>query len=157
MFVSLVSQDHYERYMVYLQQAYLGEQAQYGIGFFVYLLMYSLLYLSVVNRENFPALTLLFVMWIALRWSSNHLLYLDRVEIIVNALLICGMVERKARGWQRQPRTVALICIVFLGLYGTLTNLGPAGEPTRSAPMNKSDLVLYFSSPYLPYKFFWNE
>lgn len=155
-FYFMVSPDQYERYLSYSQDAHLGESAQYGVGFFIYLLMYFLLYLSVLNEKNFWPLTFLFFLWMSLRWLSNHIYYLDRIEIIINALFLYGMLERKAVGWKSHVRLLASTSLVFLGLYGTLINLSQADAGVRSMPMSKDEIVTD-SSPYIPYKFFWDE
>lgn len=152
----LVSPGQLEKYSSYLEGAQMGEQAPYGLGFFVYLGMYLLLYLSVVNQKNVLPLTALFLFWITMRWTSNYVLYLDRVEIIVNALLLFGILERKLGGWRRQAQGLALTCLVLLGLYGTLSGLEQTDNSTRSAHALDAESMAYVS-PYVPYRFFWNE
>lgn len=151
----LVSPGQYEKYSFYLNATPDGAEVPYGIGFFVFLLMYFLLYLSVLTRKNFLPLTALFLFWVTIRWASNHILYLDRVEIIISALLLYGMMEKKLGGWQEHAQSLALACLMIIGLYGTLTGLEQADNSTRAAQIPDQEML--YTSPYVPYKFFWNE
>jgi hypothetical protein len=152
----LVSPGQYEKYSSYLTGVQNAEEVPYGLGFFVYLAMYLLLYLSVVNQRNVMPLTALFLFWITMRWTSNYILYIDRLELIVNALLLFWILEKKLGGWQRQAQGLALTCLVLLGLYGTLTGLEQTDNSTRGAHALDAESMAYVS-PYVPYKFFWNE
>lgn len=152
----LVSPGQIEKYVGYIEQARAGSEASYGVGFFILILLYFLLYLSAVTKKNFLPLTALFLSWITIRWLSNHILFLDRIEIIVNALMLYGIVEKRIAGWQRQTQAAALICLTFLSLYGTLDGLEKSDAGARGME-TLDDKIAANTSPYIPYKFFWNE
>jgi hypothetical protein len=145
-----------EKYASYLDDGQKNDAVPYGVGFFIYILMYVLLYLSVISRKNFLTLTALFLFWISLRWTSNYILYVDRVELIVNALLLYGFLEKKLVGWQRQVQGLAVTGLIFIGLNGTLSGLENVDNSTRGAHVPNAATLTY-DSPFVPYKFFWDE
>ena len=125
-----------------------------SLSFVLGLPLYLLLYISAVNKKNRLGLTLLFAVWLIARWLTSVFTLVGRVETIINCLLLFSVIEFALTGWRHQLRKVALTGLTVMWLFGTL--LGLAEENSIMAGLGVSD-DMYLMSPYIPYKFFWNE
>ena len=150
---ALVSPTQYDQYLGYLDALSVERDVDYGMGFVASLVLYALLYISALNKSNFTKLSALFFAWISIRWASNLFLFVDRIEVIINAILLFLIAESELIGWRRQVHNVALVALISLSLYGTLMGLEQADKGSRASILN----VNYFMSPYVPYKFIWEN
>lgn len=141
------------KYMVYVEE-FNTVSTTTNRGFFFSLPLYILLYLSVANKTNFKDWTLLFFIWLILRCVTAFFAIVGRVEMFVNAIFLFSVIELKLVGWRRQLRSVALVCLIFLWLFGNLLVLSTV-DPVSSEGVDSVNSNLM--SPFNPYKFFWEE
>lgn len=126
------------------------EELKYGLGFYAIQVIYFLLYISVVNKENFTSRTFLFLSWIVLVWATLSFGYVDRLKVVISALFLFLSIECDVVGWRKMVRTYAIISIAMLSLIGSLKSI------EKSSVSNDFDFT-HSMSPFIPYSFFWNE
>lgn len=144
----------YGKYIIYSSEIFSQISDTENRSFIFSLPLYFALYLSVVERENRLRVTSLFLIWLVLRWGTSLFMLVGRVEIIVNALLLFSVVEYDLTGWKRRVRSIALVGLSVMWLYGTLIVL-QKGDPASSGSIALDEDHLM--SPFNPYKFFWEE
>lgn len=125
-----------------------------SLSFILGVPLYLLLYISAVNKQNRVGLTLLFTVWLVARWLTSVFTLFGRVEIIINALLLFSIIELVLVGWKQRLRKIAVIGLTVMWLFGSL--LGLQEETSIMDGLGISD-GLYLMSPYIPYKFIWDE
>lgn len=134
----------------YLDAVTKDQLSQFGFGFYIIQLLYLLFYYSIVKREKFVIQTFFLVTWVAMMWLSLSFAYVDRINIIISALFLFLGIEVDATVRKNQIRIISLAGIVMMGLFGNLT--------TMEGVSNSTELESnYEASPYIPYKFFWEE
>ena len=125
-----------------------------SLSFILGIPLYLLLYVSAVNKSNRVGLTLLFTVWLFARWLTAVFTLFGRVEIIINALLLFSIIELALVGWRHQLRKVAVTGLTVMWLFGSL--LGLQEESSIMDGLGISD-SLYRMSPFIPYKFIWDD
>lgn len=144
----------YGKYLVYSGEFGFEESSATNRSFIFSLPIYFLIYISVVRRVSFLGITSLFLVWFFLRWVTLFFVFVGRVEIIVNALLLFFVIEHVLVGWRSKVRSVALVGLMVMWLSGTLMAL------REEDPVVSGGVVLdenHLMSPFNPYKFFWEE
>lgn len=144
----------YGKYLVYSTELSSEVSSATNKSFIFSLPIYFLLYVSVVEKENFLKITLFFLVWFILRWATTLFVLVSRAEIVINALLLFYVIEYVSVGWRNQIRSVALVGLIVMWLYGTLMLLGEE-DPAVSGSIALDENHLM--SPFNPYKFFWEE
>jgi hypothetical protein len=144
----------YGKYLIYSEELGSNFSDETNRSFYFSLPLYFLLYISVVRKENAFNITSLFLIWFFLRWATTLFMIVGRVELIVNALLLFFVIEHVLSGWRKQIRSVALVSLVIMWLYGNLNVLDRV-DPVSSGGVDLDSTHLM--SPYNPYKFFWDE
>lgn len=144
-----------EKMLLYIALVSAGDQFSSLVGVALRLVLYFLLYLSVVDKGNWRSMTMLFVVWMTLRLATIQFMFIDRVEVIVNALILFSIISLNLGGWRVRLRGVALVCIAILSLYSNLKGLSTSEDFNFRVQtgLNNSQIM----SPYLPYHFFWEE
>lgn len=122
-------------------------------SFYVGLPIYLTLYLSVVRKEGFFKLTILFLIWMILRWLTSMFSLVGRLEIIANALFLFYVVEIHLNGRRKQLRRIAIALLAAMWTYGGIVGL--AAEETIMANLGVIG-DLYLASPFVPYRFLWD-
>jgi hypothetical protein len=118
-------------------------------------LTYLVLLICIADKKNYLVTTGLFLVWLMLRLAMISFVFIDRIEIIISALLLFAALEYKLSGWRSKVRAVALVLVVLGGLYSSIKGLSiPDEELTRGVITLDED---HNMSPYIPYKFFWEE
>ena len=140
----------YGKYLIYSGEFGFEESTATNWSFVFSLPIYFLLYISVVDRKNFLEMSSLFLVWVGLRWVTNTLGFVGRVESIANALLLFLIIEHMLVGWRKQVRSAAILGLTIMWLTGTLLNIEDPVIP--SGPSFNEN---YLSSPFTPYKFLW--
>jgi len=125
-----------------------------SLSFVLAIPLYLLLYVSVVDERNWIRFTLLFSIWFLARWLTSIFTLFGRIEIIINALLLFSIIELPVIGWRQSARRIALIGVTVMWLFGSL--LGLYEEDAILAGMGVSE-GLYAMSPFIPYKFLWDD
>lgn len=125
-----------------------------SLSFFLGVPLYLMLYISAVNKRNSVGLTLLFTVWLVARWLTSVFTLFGRVEIIINALLLFSLIELVLVGWRQRLRKIAVAGLTVMWLVGSL--LGLQEESSIMDGLGVSD-GLYLMSPYIPYKFIWDD
>ena len=150
----LLSDARLLQYVTYLAVIDTADTAQFGAGLIALFALYVAIYLCTISRSNFGLLTFLLVAWLGLRLLSTHFLFVDRIEVVINLVLLYLMVGYTPVGQVKVIRTVAILLLVMLNLYGTLSGL----EQSDQAAADGFDAdPSRFRSTYLPYKFIWDE
>jgi EpsG family len=144
----------YGKYMVYSEAFDSNESQATSKSFIFSLPLYLMLYISVVNRKNLLGVTSLFLVWFLVRWTTSQFMLVGRIEIIVNALLLFSVIEYSLISWRGRLRSIALVGLTVMWLYGTLTVLGDEGSLLAGSAAQRES---YLMSPFNPYKFFWEE
>jgi hypothetical protein len=142
------------RYLAYLDILAPDVKTTVSLSFILGIPLYLLLYLSAVNKRNRVGLTLLFTVWLFARWLTSIYTLFGRVEMIINALLLFSMIELALVGWRRQLRKVAVTGLTVMWLFGSL--LGLQEESSIMDALGTWD-TLYQASPFIPYKFIWDD
>jgi hypothetical protein len=140
----------YGKYLIYSGEFGFEESLATNWSFVFSLPIYFLLYISVVHRKNFLEMSSLFLVWVGLRWVTNTLGFVGRVESIVNALLLFLVIEQILVGWRKQVRSAAILGLTIMWLTGTLINIEDPVIP--SGPSFNEN---YLNSPFTPYRFLW--
>lgn len=130
------------------------EGVRYGSGLIALFILYAILYYFTVSRENFSVLTLLLLTWYVIRFLSNYILFIDRLEVVINLIFLYLVTQHKPTGRTRIFWTLALSMLVLLNSYGALIGLEKADQSSRGAFDPDSSRR---NSTYLPYKFIWEE
>ena len=144
----------YGKYLVYSAELSSEVSNATNKSFIFSLPIYFLLYVSVVEKENFLKVTLFFLVWFVLRWATTSFIIFSRAEVVVNALLLFFVIEHVPVGWKNQIRNVALGGLIVMWLYGTLIRLGEE-DPVMSGSIALDENHLM--SPFNPYRFVWEE
>lgn len=124
--------------------------SQFGFGFYVIQLLYLLFYFSIVKRENFAIQTFFLVIFVMMLWLGLSFAYIDRINVIISALFLFLGIEVDVAARRNQIRIIALAGIILVGLFGNLTTMEGVSTSTELEPN-------YAASPYIPYRFFWEE
>jgi len=124
--------------------------SNFGFGFFAIQFLYIIYGISFMKRERFFIPAFLLLIWAAMMWAGIYFLYVDRVAIVVSAIFLFLGLEADVPDKKNIIRIVALAGISCLGLFSNLTNM-------ESISMSTELELNYASSPYVPYKFFWEE
>lgn len=144
----------YGKYLIYSNELVFDGSPAISKSFIFSLPLYFLLYIGVARKGDLLGITFFFFIWLVVRWMTSIFMIMGRVEIIVNALLLFSVVEYVLVGWRYRVRSIALVGLVVMWLYGTLTFLG------EQNPAMSGSVVLdenHLMSPFNPYKFFWEE
>ena len=142
----------YGKYLIYSGEFGFEESSATNRSFIFSLPIYFLLYISVVNRKNVLGISSLFLVWVGLRWMTTILGFVGRAESIVNALLLFSVIEHILVGWRKQVRSTAILGLTIMWLIGTLLNIEDPVIPSGSS-FNDN----YLNSPFIPYKFLWEN
>jgi EpsG family len=149
-----VNEARYVQYLTYLALLDAGDSVQYGFGLLALFVLYALVFAATVSRSNYKALTFLFLVWAATRLASNYMLFVSRIEVVINLILLSLLIGSPPRHNSESLRTAALVLLVMLNLYGNLVGLEAADQSARGGfsadPYRRN-------STYIPYKFAWEE
>lgn len=153
MFV-FVNEARYVQYLTYVALFDAGDSVEYGFGLLALFLLYAAIFALTVSRANYRLLTLLLVLWGVTRLASNYLLFVSRVEVIINLMLVFLLLGQETRRGARGARTLAVALLVMLNLYGNIGRLEATDQSTRGGfaadPYRRN-------STYIPYRFAWEE
>jgi hypothetical protein len=126
------------------------ESVAYGLGFYALQMLYFLLYVSSINKENAKSLTFLFLMWLIMTWLTLIFSYVDRLNVVFSALFLFLSIECEFAGWKKKIHNSAIVGLVILSLLGNFKTIEKVS--------NSNDIDFDHSmSPYVPYNFFWSE
>jgi len=142
------------RYLAYADILAADASSSISLSLVLGLPLYLMLYISAVNRANLFVLTLVFVVWLAIRWLTSVFSLVGRVEVIINSLLLFSIIEFALTGWRYKLRKVAIIGLTVMWFAGSLVGL-----KEESAILDNLGVTtgIYSMSPYVPYKFIWDE
>ena len=150
----LASDGRLLQYALYVATIDATDGAQYGAGLLALFVLYLVIYLCTLSRSNVRPLTLLFAAWCVVRVASNYYQFIDRVEVVLNLVLLFLMTGHQPSGQAKAVRQVALLLLVLLNLYGTLNGLEASD---RGAVEGFDTDPSRYNSAYLPYRFIWDE
>jgi EpsG family len=151
---NLIGEERWIQYLSYLVLFDLDDAVPYGFGLLVAFILYATIFVLQVTKENAFLLTFLLLTWYAARIASNYLLFIDRIEVVLNIILLYLLFQKPVLVRNRAPLLTACILLITLNLYGTLRGLEAADLSQRGGPAADSDRI---SSTYLPYRFAWEE
>ena len=146
----LLDQSRLDIFAKYLDSVAKDQLSQFGFGFYIIQLLYLLFYFGTVKIEKFAIHTFLFVAWVAMMWLSLSFAYVDRINVVISALFLFLGIEANVTIRRNQVRIIALAGIIVVSLFGNLTTMEAVSNSTELDPN-------YAASPYIPYKFFWEE
>jgi hypothetical protein len=149
-FTYLLDQSRLGIFSAYFDTVEKDQSSQFGFGFYVIQLLYLIFYSSIVKAEKFVIQTFFLVVWLTLMWLSLSFAYVDRISIILSALFLFLGIEVEVTARKNQVRIIALAGIFIVSLLGNLSTM----EGVSTSTELESN---YAASPYIPYKFFWEE
>lgn len=144
-----------EKYAGYVVMDLRAEIKPSYIGLAIRIFINVLLYYLVVTRENAGLLRLLLLLWLSMRLLSVELVLVNRFEIIFSALYIFYCFEQVVTGTKWRLRTLAFAGLTLLSLASNIRGL--TLDETQIARGSMVIDVNHSMSPYLPYKFYWQE
>lgn len=154
-FVFIVSNDaQFQKYVFYFVDLRTNVPPSY-VALLFRVMIYFTLFICIVNKMNYLMTSSLFLIWLLLRLAMINFVFIDRIEIMVSAILLFAALELRLSGWRLRLRAVSVVLLVLGGLYSTIKGLGIREEElTRGVITLDED---HSMSPYVPYKFFWEE
>ena len=153
-FYLLLNSPQNYKIMFYSHNFFTGEFLTFGIGFIVIQLIYLLIYISAVNKNNVVPLTAFFLVWLIMVWATIPFEFVGRIADLVNALLLFSVIEHKFVGWRSQALNIGLLALICVSLSGNFKGvLNDAMISAKGANLS----INYLMSPYNPYKFFWED
>jgi hypothetical protein len=151
---TLVGEGRWVQYLSYLVLYDADDSVQYGFGLFVAFGLYAIIFSLQVTRQNVIMLLAIFLLWYFTRLASNYFMFVDRIEIVVNIILLYLVSQKPDRRRNQTSVTIACMMLIALNLYGSLKGLEAADLSTRGASAAEFGRI---SSTYLPYRFAWEE
>lgn len=149
-----IGEDRWFQYLSYLLIYDVDDSVQYGIGLVVLFALYAAMFAIQASQDKIYLLTFLLLSWYVARLASNHFLFVDRIEILINIILLFLISQRPNRPRKRVPLLAICLMLMSLNVYGTLNGLVAADQSTRgsfAAELERN------SPTYLPYRFAWDE
>lgn len=141
------------RYLDYVDLLVPDVTKTVSLSFLLSVPLYAMLYACAVTKRNKVRITLLFATWLFLRWLTSIFSLVGRVEMIVNALLLFSIVELALSGWRQRLRAWALTGLTAMWFFGALIGL----QQEESILEGLGVAGLYTQSPFVPYKFMWED
>lgn len=138
------------KFLVYSESIAKESNSSFGVGFIAIQFLYILYYVSVVKEKTFASQTFLLVLWLILMWAAISFSFVDRIKIIVSALFLFLGIESTLSGWRSRLRSYVILGIAVVSLLGNLKNI------ENISSMKDLDFN-YASSPFVPYKFMWEQ
>lgn len=149
-----VNEARYFQYLTYVALLETSDSVSYGFGLLALFALYVGVFVLTVSRSNYHLLLPLMCLWIALRLASNHMLFVSRIEVVVNLFLLYILLGESPPAQRRAARLLVCALLVSLNLYGTIGGLKAADQSMREGfaadPSRRN-------STYLPYRFAWEE
>lgn len=144
-----------QKYLNYLIMDLHAETQPSFFGLGIRICLYLGIYSSIVTKDNVGILTTIILTWLFARILTIEYVFVDRVEIIFNALFVFYAIEQHPVRGKKQIFLPMLGLMVILGLYSNLKGLTLSEEElARGLPIN--DLT-HTMSPYIPYRYLWQE
>ncbi|WP_172632735.1 EpsG family protein [Leptothrix ochracea] len=152
-FVFLISDAQAAKYLSYAVFFGSGEEASYGAGFFLLIVLFGILCSYISLSFGNAWIFVFFLFWVVLRYFSNVFLFVDRVEVIVNIILVYWCFYYSGRRKYSMYVRMIVLPLVVLNLFGGISGLEKVDSGAR---VNSLD-DMHLKSPYVPYRFFWEE
>jgi hypothetical protein len=143
-----------DKLILYVTFVGAGDSIVSAMGIALRILLYLLILICVIRRDNWMTKILVFSAWIVLRLATIKYMAVDRIEVIVNFIFILSAMEISVDGWRKRYRNILIIAIAGLSLLGNFKGLTSAEDSaSRGQILDENHL----KSPFLPYRFIWEE
>jgi hypothetical protein len=129
------------------------EAASYGAGFYLMLLMLGVVFYSTFRGRMSVGGVLFFLLLVMVRWLGNYYSIFGRIGIVIGLLFFIWVFSVRANEKISSIRGLAVVGLVILNLYGSLSGLMVVDQGSRGVVLDQSHSM----SPYVPYKFFWQD
>lgn len=146
----LIDQSRMGIFIKYFETFERGQVFQFGLGFFAIQALYIIYGMSFIRKDKLFIPAFFLLVWVAMMWAGIYFSYVDRIGVVASAVFLFLGLEDELSSEKKTMRIIALAGISCLALFGNLANMESISMATELDPS-------YAFSPYVPYKFFWEE
>lgn len=128
-------------------------KANAGRTLYFVLVIYLMLFVTVLSRGNYKFLTVLFVFWFLLRVLTHYNQIFGRIEIYSSIFFVFYISQVELSGVRRQIR--GYLCAFLVVFWGCVRLYSYYNESPFVYDLYGELILIH--SPFTPYKFFWEE